>query len=132
MNNCIFIGTLATEPEQKMSTAGEKYYVFQLAVKRAFSKSKLCDFFETVAYKHNGDFIGRNFHKGMRIGIRGQVQNYVYVNREGRKCKRTQINVLEVDFVHDDDFVYKPKEETKSNVNLDIEFDTIEDFNEEE
>lgn len=77
------------------------------------------DFISCVAFGKTADFIGKYFHKGMKMILEGRIQTGSYTNKEGAKVYTTDVIAESVEFAEskrteqpqeNNDFVNIPEE----------------------
>lgn len=56
------------------------------------------DFISCVAFGKTADFIGKYFHKGMKMILDGRIQTGSYTNKEGAKVYTTDVIAESVEF----------------------------------
>lgn len=100
MQSVIMLGRLTRDVEggQKGDTA---YARFGIAVDRKYKREgqPTADFFNCTVFGKRAEFVQKYFTKGMKIIIRGTIQNDEYTNKDGEKVKTTTIIVEDADFV---------------------------------
>ena len=102
INNCVFAGRMAKDPELKQTQSGVSYAQFTLAVERNYAaegKDRETDFIDCRAWRGTADFIGRWFHKGSWIGVEGEMQTNMYEAQDGSKRKSVYCQVRQASFV---------------------------------
>lgn len=95
MNRCVFVGRLATDPEQKMTPSGVVNCYFRLAVQRRFKDStgeRQTDFISCVAWRQTAEYACRYLHKGEMIAVEGSLQVRQY-EKDGEKRSVSEIIV---------------------------------------
>lgn len=100
MNNCIFKGRIASDPEFRTTQSGVEQCRFRIAVNRRFKNAKgerEADFFQCVAWKQNANYIHKFIHKGDEFTLRGELQNRSYDAQDGTKRYITEIIVSEIE-----------------------------------
>lgn len=100
MNQCNFIGRLTATPEIKTTPNGKSVCNFTLAVERRFKGADgkpIVDYLDFVAWEHNAEFLGRNFDKGVRVGVSAEVQTRTYQDAENKNRKKVEFlaNIIE-------------------------------------
>ena len=102
MNKVVLVGTLAKDPEIRLTSNQTQFCNFTLAVDRRFKDSngqRQADFIGCVAWKQTAVFIQKYFHKGNRIGITGSIQTRSYKDDEGKEHYITEVLAEEAEFV---------------------------------
>lgn len=56
------------------------------------------DFISCVAFGKTAEFIGKYFHKGMKMMLEGRIQTGSYTNKEGTKVYTTDVVAESVEF----------------------------------
>lgn len=99
MNSAILCGRLTKDPEIK-STEKSTVARFTLAVDRRIKTEGQpeADFISCVAFGKTADFIGKYFHKGMKMLLDGRIQTGSYTNKEGAKVYTTDVIAESVEF----------------------------------
>lgn len=109
MNKSILIGRLVADPMIKYSNGENQIAIvnFTVAVDKRIKKEgeQTADFINCIAFGKTGEFIGKYFNKGKKIGIVGRIQSSTYTRDDGTKKYKTEVVVEEVEFVSkkDDD-----------------------------
>lgn len=88
MNLITIKGRLVRDPELKQTPSGVSVASFTVAVDRGYTKQgeeKQVDFFDVVAWRHNGEFISKYFGKGQEIIVRGEMQSRKYTDKNDNK-----------------------------------------------
>lgn len=120
MNSVVLCGRLTKDPEIK-STEKSTVARFTLAVDRRIKTEGQpeADFISCVAFGKTADFIGKYFHKGMKMILEGRIQTGSYTNKEGAKVYTTDVVAESVEFAEskrteqpqeNNDFVNIPEE----------------------
>jgi len=103
MNKVILMGRLTADPEIRYSQGqnGEQMAIarFSVAVDRRFKKENdaSADFPSCVAFGKTADFVGKYFHKGMKIALEGRLQTGSY-EKDGVKHYTTDVIAEAVEF----------------------------------
>lgn len=73
---------------------------FTLAVDRRIKRDgqQTADFIRIVAFGKTGEFAGKYYHKGLRVGVAGHIQTGSYKDREGRTVYTTDVIADSLDF----------------------------------
>jgi single-strand DNA-binding protein len=101
MNSVIMTGRLTRDPEIRYTQGnGLAVASYPLAVNRKFKRDGEpdADFFNCVCFGKNAEFVEEYLTKGIKINIRGSIQNENYTNKEGQKVYLTKIVVEEQEF----------------------------------
>ena len=87
-NKITLIGQLVATPEIRHTTAGVSVTSFRIAVERRFKapgERRKADFFNIVCWRHNADFVCKNFTKGDTILVEGEMQTHRYIDKNGNE-----------------------------------------------
>ena len=98
MNKVFLSGNLTRDPEVRYTQSGKAYARMGIAVNRPFSKEKVVDFFNLVAWDKTAEFCGRYLLKGSRILVEGRLQTSNYENKDGVKVNAVDIMVDNIEF----------------------------------
>lgn len=102
MNNVCLVGRLTRDPETRYGSGDNATAVcrFTLAVQRTFKREgePECDFINIVSFGKKGEFAGKYFHKGMRVGVTGSIRTGGYENKEGKKVNTFEVYADQVEF----------------------------------
>lgn len=99
MNKFIGTGRLVKDPEVRYTQSQMCVANFTLAVNRPYKKGEdqKADFFRCVAFGKIGEFVEKNFRKGMKADIVGHINNEEY-EKNGQKAYSTQITIESIEF----------------------------------
>lgn len=95
MNECLFSGHLANEPELKTTTNGKSVCSFRLAVQRRVPNAqgvREADFFTIIMWGKNAESAAKWLHKGTRINVGTEARNRSYDAQDGSKRYVTEFN----------------------------------------
>lgn len=100
MNNVTLTGRLTADPELRQINSGEFTTSFSLAVGRKpdMDGNKSADFPVCVAWGKKAEFICRNYKKGIKIEVIGELRTRKYEDRNGTKHYITEVLVRDSDF----------------------------------
>lgn len=103
MNDYTAIGRLTADPEIRYTqTANGQMAIgrYTLAVNRRFTREGEpdTDFIPCVAFGKNAEFVEKYLHKGMKVGIKGEIRTGTYVDQYGEKKYTWNIAVEQHDF----------------------------------
>lgn len=100
LNNCVIMGNLVADPEVKKTPNGISYCRFRIACSRDKTpgNEKVTDFFDCIAWRKTGEFVGRYFAKGKPILLQGRMQMNEYTTNDGQKRRNFEIVVNNADF----------------------------------
>ena len=117
------LGRLTKDPETRYTQTNIAVTNFTIAVDRRFKKDNdvNVDFFDCVAWRTTGEFVGKYFTKGKPIAICGSLQNRSWEGEDGKKNYKTEIIVDEANFTGD-----KKTQEQETEEADDREFETVE------
>lgn len=100
MNQCIFTGRLAADPEGRTTQSGISNATFKIAVQRRFANQqgvREADFINCVVWRQSADFVTRYLRKGDAVSVSGSLQNRSYDAQDGSKRYVTEIIVDSVE-----------------------------------
>lgn len=95
MNRITIIGRLTKDLELK-ETNGIKYVKFDVAVNTRKDKT---DFFSCTAWRDRAETLAKYLKKGNQIFIGGEMMSDTYVNQNGIKTTKWEVNVLDFEFL---------------------------------
>lgn len=102
MNNVSCIGRLVRDPETRYSQGDQGMAIvrFTLAVDRKVKREGQpgADFIPITAFGKTGEFAGKYFHKGLRVGVVGRIQTGSYKDKDGRTVYTTDVIAESLDF----------------------------------
>lgn len=100
LNNCIFVGRIAQDPEVKTTQSGVTIANFSVAVDRAYSKGdeKKCDFIPVVTFNKTAEFVEKWFKKGTSVHVTGRLEIEPYTDKDGNKKYSYKIVSSDVGF----------------------------------
>ena len=90
MNKVFLLGRLTRDVDVKYSTS-TPFARVSIAVDRRFSKEKITDFFNLVAFGKTAENMGKYMHKGSRVAIEGRLQTSKYKDKDGNDRTSTEI-----------------------------------------
>lgn len=93
MNECIFSGHLANEPELRTTTSGKSVCNFRLAVQRRVVNAqgvREADFFAIIMWGKVAESAARWLHKGTRINVGTEARTRTYDAQDGSKRHVTE------------------------------------------
>ena len=95
LNHIIIMGRLTKNPELRSTGNGTKVASFRVACDRDYKsgEEKQADFIDCVAWRQRGEFVCRNFVKGMPITVEGRLQIREYKDNDGITRRVAEINV---------------------------------------
>lgn len=118
MNNVVIMGRLTDTPELKKTQNDLSVISFAVAVNRDYSKDKIADFIDVVAWRQTAEFISKYFQKGNMIAIEGSIQTRNYEDKQGNKRKAVEVIARQVHFCGSNN--------TKNNKNEAVEYGELE------
>lgn len=102
MNTTNLIGRLVRDPETRYSQGDQGMAIvrFTLAVDRKVKREgqPAADFIPITAFGKTGEFAGKYFHKGLRVGVVGRIQTGSYKDKDGRTVYTTDVIAESLDF----------------------------------
>lgn len=102
MNTTSLIGRLVRDPETRYSQGDQGMAIvrFTLAVDRKAKREgqPSADFIPITAFGKTGEFAGKYFHKGLRVGVVGRIQTGSYKDKDGRTVYTTDVIAESLDF----------------------------------
>lgn len=101
MNKVILIGRFVRDPEIRYTPNDKCCANFSIAVDRKYKQEgqQDADFPRVIAWGKTAEFIGKYFHKGMKIAIDGRIQTGSYKNNDGQTVYTTDVVAENVEFV---------------------------------
>ena len=97
MNIVILCGRLTRDVEVKYSR-DTAFARVSIAIDRKFSKEKITDFFNLVAFGKTAEFMGKYMHRGERVLIEGRLQTSKYKDKDGNDRTSTEVVVENAEF----------------------------------
>lgn len=97
MNIVILCGRLTRDVEVKYSR-DTAFARVSIAIDRKFSKEKVADFFNLVAFGKTAEFMGKYMHRGERVLIEGRLQTSKYKDKDGNDRTSTEVVVENAEF----------------------------------
>lgn len=91
MNSVNLIGRLTRDPELRYTQNGKAVTNFTIAVDRDFSKEKITDFFNIIAWNKQAENLVKYIGKGRLVGVTGSLQTRSYDNKDGVKIHVTEV-----------------------------------------
>ena len=85
LNSISVMGRLVRDPDLKQTPSGVDVCNFTIACDRDYLQGdeKVADFFDVVAWRHTGKFVGTHFVKGRMIVVNGKLQSRKYTDKNG-------------------------------------------------
>lgn len=102
LNNCVIIGRLVRDPEQRYTPSGVAVCNFTLAVERQFTSTdgkRETDFIDIVVWKKLAETCANNLSKGRLVAIQGRLQIRSYDDNNGIRRKVAEIVAENVRFL---------------------------------
>lgn len=94
MNNCIFKGNIATEPQLTQLEGGNRVVSFKLAVPKKFkTEDSDADFFEFEAWDTGADTLAKHFHKGDEILLECTAKLDTWVDKEENRRSKVKFRI---------------------------------------
>lgn len=97
VNKAIFLGRVATLPEQKTLTSGATITRLNIATNHAWKdsqsgeKKEKVDFHTIIGWNRLGDTMQKYLKKGDRVYVEGRVDNRSYEGGDGKKRYFTDV-----------------------------------------
>ena len=104
LNSVTLMGRLTADPELRTTDSGTEVTSFSIAVERSYAdenKNRKVDFFTIVAWRNFARVITTYFHKGMLIGIQGNLQTRTFVDKDGNNRKAVDVVANTISFCGD-------------------------------
>lgn len=98
MNKVFLSGNLTRDPEVRYTQTGKAFARMGIAVNRPYSKEKVTDFFNLVAWEKTAEFCGKYLTKGSRVLVEGRLQTSTYENKDGVKVNAVDIVIDNIEF----------------------------------
>ena len=95
LNVVAIMGRITADPELKHTRDNLAVTSFIIAVDRGYVKpgqDRQADFFTIVCWRHDAEFVCRNFRKGQLIVIDGKIQTRRF--EDGNGYKRTAFEII--------------------------------------
>lgn len=96
LNAATIQGRLVADPELKKTGSGVAVTSFTLASDTGYKDSNgdaIVNFVDCVAWRKSAENICRYFGKGRLIIVEGEVTTRLYEDKNGKRCKSTEITV---------------------------------------
>ncbi len=94
LNTVILMGRLTADPEVRTTSSGVSVARFSLAVERDFQANgaeRVTDFIDIVAWRQRAEFVGKYFHKGQQVAVKGSIQTGSYTDKDGNKRRTWEV-----------------------------------------
>lgn len=94
MNVCMFTGHVVAAPEHGTTTKGDTWASFRIGVSRDYANAdgvRESDFFNVKVFKSSADYAVKYFDKGMKVIVRGSMQNRKYTGQDGNEHIVTEL-----------------------------------------
>lgn len=104
LNSVTLMGRLTADPELRTTDSGTEVTSFSIAVERSYADEnniRKVDFFTIVAWRNIARVITTYFHKGMLIGIQGNLQTRTFVDKDGNNRKAVEVVANTISFCGD-------------------------------
>ena len=103
LNQIVLMGRLTRDPEIRYFEGSNNSVTrFTIAVERDYKAANedkpKTDFIDCAAWNKTGEFVAQYFSKGSMIAVIGSVETNIYINKDGVKMKKTEVNVDRVSF----------------------------------
>ena len=97
LNHIIIMGRLTKDPELRYTQSGIPVASFTVAVDRDYAPQgaqRETDFIDCVAWKQNGEFAHKYFHRGSMIVVEGNLQSRKWTDRNNQNRVSWEVNVI--------------------------------------
>lgn len=101
LNKAILIGRLVRDPELKITASQVSVCNFTLAVDRRFKNAageRQADFIPVIAWRQQGEFAAKYFHKGSKMVVVGSIQTRNWDDADGKRHYATEVIADEIEF----------------------------------
>ena len=100
MNLIIICGRLTRDPEIRYTADNKPVASFSLAVDRRFKRDNEpeADFFNCTAFSKTAEIVEKHLVKGVKIIVRGEMQNNNYTNKDGQNVRDMRVIVDNIEF----------------------------------
>lgn len=101
MNIVCLTGRLTADIEVRYTQNQTAFCSFALAVDRGKDSqgNKITDFIRCQAWSKTAEIMKQYCHKGMMIGVSGQIQTGSYTDKNGQKRNTTEVVVSRMEFL---------------------------------
>ena len=93
LNQIFLMGRLIRDPELRQTNNGDSVATFTIAVDRDYSKEKLTDFIDCVAWKVTAEYVCKYFSKGSKVVVSGKLQLRDWVDKNDNKRRSAEVIV---------------------------------------
>lgn len=102
LNMVVIQGRLVADPELRYTPGSNIPVVrFRVAVDRNYTpqgQERKADFLDVVAWRQSAEFVSKYFRKGQMVLVQGQLQSDNYVDKEGNKRYKVEIQADRIHF----------------------------------
>lgn len=101
LNKATIQGRFVADPELRKTGSGVPVTSFTLASDTGFKDANgdnIVNFVDCVAWRKSAENICRFFEKGRLIIVEGEVTTRLYEDKNGKRCKSTEISVEKFHF----------------------------------
>ena len=100
MNLILLCGRLTRDPEIRYTNSNKAVASFTLAVDRRFVREgdPTADFFNCTAFGKTAEIVEKYLVKGVKIIVRGEMQNNNYTNKDGQNVRDMRVIVDNIEF----------------------------------
>ena len=97
LNKVFLIGRLVSEPETRMTPAGQNVTSFRIATNRVWNdpqtseKREKTEYHDIVAWRRLGEIAGQYLKKGSMVLVEGRMETRSWVDKNNFKHFRTEI-----------------------------------------
>ena len=99
MNKVIILSRISQDLELKTTQSGTSVLSFTVANDTGFGDNKQTNWIDCVAWGQQAEVIARNFTKGSRILLSGELQTRNWEDKNGNKRKSVEVIIREFDFI---------------------------------
>lgn len=99
MNNVIILARISHDLELKTTTTGKSVLTFTVANDTGYGENKQTNWIDCVAWGQQAEVIARNFTKGSRILLQGELQTRNWEDKNGNKRKSVEVIVRNFAFI---------------------------------
>jgi single-strand DNA-binding protein len=93
VNHAIIQGRLCAEPELRTTQSGVSVCSFRIAWSEKYKETETKLFLSCTAWRGNGEFVNKYFHKGQEIIVEGKLSTRDWEDKEGNKRSTIELTV---------------------------------------
>ena len=100
MNSFIASGRLTKDPDVRYSQDKKAVASFTIAIPKSYVRDGVrgADYMNCVAFGKNAEFVDKYIKKGVKVLIRGRMEQDDYTNKDGQKVYGWKCTIDEIDF----------------------------------